>query len=92
MSTPPSACIDVRHLSKRFTLNASRPRSFQSLFLDTLHGQRQRSKEALLALDDVSFGVFPGETVALIGQNGSGKSTASSCCRASSSPPRGVFE
>ncbi|HUX22727.1 MAG TPA: ATP-binding cassette domain-containing protein, partial [Spirochaetia bacterium] len=31
---------------------------------------------SVMALDDVSFGVRPGEVVGLIGDNGAGKSTA----------------
>ena len=43
-------------------------------------------------IEDVSFGIMPGEAVALIGGNGSGKSTLLKCCLRLIEPDRGEIE
>jgi lipopolysaccharide transport system ATP-binding protein len=45
--------------------------------------------ERLRALDDVSFEIAPGESFALIGANGAGKSTALKCLAGVAKPTRG---
>jgi len=68
--------IDVAHVSKRFFLQPDRPRSFQELVVNALKRKpRSSTKEALWALRDLTFAVDSGETLGLIGSNGSGKST-----------------
>ena len=68
-----AAAIKFENVSKRFILHHARPRSFQELVIGTLW--RSRSREELLALNDVSFAVKRGEMLGIIGPNGSGKST-----------------
>ena len=68
--------IQVRRLSKCFELHPDRPRSFQELVVGFFAGRGgRRAMEPLWALQDLSFSVERGETVGLIGSNGSGKST-----------------
>lgn len=55
--------LSVRHLTKEFT-------SRQGLF---------SKKIVFKAIDDVSFEVYPGETLGLVGESGCGKSTLSRC-------------
>jgi len=69
-----TAAIQLARVSKCFTIEPERPRSFQELVLGFLQGRRRRS-ELLWALQDVNLSVEPGETLGLIGANGSGKST-----------------
>lgn len=64
-------------VSKRFNLDSNQSDSV----LDTLVGlfsrskREQREEAVLLAVNDVSFEIWPGEAVGLVGRNGSGKST-----------------
>jgi len=69
-STP---SIVVDHVSKTFQKRNSH--SFKEAFVGWLRGRRVRA-DTFTALDDVTFQVGEGESVAVLGFNGSGKSTS----------------
>ena len=76
--------IKFSNVSKRFTLHHERARSFQDIIV-SLFGLRTLSRrgvalprparEVFWALRDVNFGIYAGEAIGIIGENGSGKST-----------------
>lgn len=61
--------ITFKNVTKEYTLYKNDQERFRALFV--------KSKKAKInkALKDVSFEIFPGESVGLIGDNGAGKST-----------------
>lgn len=67
------AVADVSGVSLAYRLATGRSASFKDFVVQTLRGGI--SYERLMALDDVSFTVRPGEILAVIGHNGAGKST-----------------
>lgn len=62
-------------VSKRFILRHEKSRSFQEAFVNLLN-THSRTREEFWALRDINFEVKRGDSLGLIGQNGSGKSTA----------------
>ena len=58
-----SSFLEVQHLTKHFPLNND--------VLSCLTGKTR----TLQAVDDISFGIQPGETLGLVGESGCGKST-----------------
>ncbi|MBL8047887.1 MAG: ABC transporter ATP-binding protein [Chthonomonas sp.] len=65
------ALIQFDHVRKEFLLSHSGAASLKTSLL----WWRKRSLEHFVAVDDVSFQVRQGESVALVGRNGAGKST-----------------
>ena len=68
--------LEIKHVTKKFRIAQGR-QSYLSM-RDAVAGmfsRRGSSKEDYLALNDVSYDVYPGDSVGIIGKNGAGKST-----------------
>ena len=65
--------IDVKNVSMRFIMEQEKTDTIKEYFVKLL--QRKLKFTGFMALKDVSFSVAQGEALALIGVNGSGKST-----------------
>jgi lipopolysaccharide transport system ATP-binding protein len=68
--------LEIKHVSKKFRI-AQGKQSYLSIrdAMSGLFSRRGSSKEDYLALNDVSYDVYPGDSVGIIGKNGAGKST-----------------
>jgi lipopolysaccharide transport system ATP-binding protein len=68
--------LEVKHLSKAFKIGLKQER-YLSLrdILSRSFAAKEKGADTFLALDDVNFEVYPGESVGIIGRNGAGKST-----------------
>lgn len=65
--------IEFERVSKKFTLHREKRNTLQERMVNLF--RPRGAGETFWALRDVSFSVAPGETLGLIGHNGSGKST-----------------
>lgn len=72
-ATEQPVIVDVDHVSMRFNLAQEKTESLKEYLLKLVRGQLMFNE--FYALKDISFTVRRGEAVALIGRNGSGKST-----------------
>lgn len=64
--------ISVKSISKKFLIPHEKINSLRGAFVKMFS---QKTYETFSALDDVSFEIYPGECLGILGKNGSGKST-----------------
>lgn len=70
-----ASVVRFENVSRKFIIHHQKVRSFQEALVNLIH-HRNGTKEEFWALKDVSFDVKRGEMLGIIGENGSGKSTA----------------
>jgi lipopolysaccharide transport system ATP-binding protein len=68
--------LEIKNISKRYNINHENRQPYLSL-RDSINNlfKVRNSKEDFWALKNVSFDVFPGDSIGVIGKNGAGKST-----------------
>jgi ABC-type polysaccharide/polyol phosphate transport system ATPase subunit len=69
-----NAVARFENVSRKFIIHHQKARSLQESLVNLFH-RRNGTTEEFWALRDVSFELYPGETLGIIGANGSGKST-----------------
>jgi len=69
--------LEIKNISKRFRIQHEKQPylSLRDSVTNFFSGKKNESNEDFWALEDVSFDVFPGESIGIIGKNGAGKST-----------------
>jgi len=68
--------LSVQHITKQFKIGAKQE-SYLALrdIIANPFKKKAKADKTFLALNDVSFDVYPGESIGIIGRNGAGKST-----------------
>jgi ABC-type polysaccharide/polyol phosphate transport system ATPase subunit len=80
-----SPVIEINNLTVRYRQYESASRSIKLNLLANKHG----SRKTRAALEDISFDVYPGEVIGIIGRNGAGKSTLAKAIVGSVRPAAG---
>ncbi len=68
--------LEVQHITKQFKIGSKQERylSLRDVVANPFRKKDSDSK-TFMALDDINFDVYPGESIGIIGRNGAGKST-----------------
>lgn len=75
MSSEAQPVISFRNVNKHFTFSKERPQSVLETIISIFGGRSRHPKQDLWAVRDLSFDVYAGQALGIIGRNGSGKST-----------------
>jgi lipopolysaccharide transport system ATP-binding protein len=75
MSPKSQPAISFNNVSKRFTYSREQPQSVQETLISVIGRRERHPKKELWAVRDLSFDLYPGQSLGIIGRNGSGKST-----------------
>ncbi|WP_028981225.1 ABC transporter ATP-binding protein [Sporocytophaga myxococcoides] len=69
--------LEVKNISKKYRINKEGAGylSLRDTITDLFTGKKASAKEDFWALKDLSFDIYPGESIGIIGRNGAGKST-----------------
>lgn len=67
--------IRFENVSKRFVFTPDKPHTLLDSLITAVSRRNQTAEQELWAVRNVSFDVYPGDSLGIVGRNGSGKST-----------------
>lgn len=75
MSNKAQPVLTFSNVNKRFTFSREKPQSILETVISIFSRRSRHPKQDLWAVKDLSFDVYQGQSLGIIGRNGSGKST-----------------